>query len=187
VQSNVVDVGQYAARSGAISDSQSSSLILAATFTNGVGAFDFKVSSEANWDRLNFYVDTNLVAQWSGEVGWANYTFPLTAGAHTLQWTYAKDETITLGVDSAFLDDVDLPIGSVVAALPPRLELQKQPGGGLVMNLTGQTGQQYIIQASADLAHWQNVSTNTAVGGVISIPLPSNPTNRAQFYRAIAP
>ena len=187
VQSNIVDVGQYAARSGAISDSQSSSLILAATFTNGIGAFDFKVSSEANWDHLNFYVDTNLVAQWSGEIGWANYTFPLTAGAHTLQWTYAKDETISLGVDAAFLDDVDLPIGNVVATIPPRLELQMQPSGGLSMNLTGQSGQKYIIQASSDLAHWQNVSTNTAVGGYISIPLPSNPTNRAQFYRAVAP
>ena len=188
VQSNVVDVGQYAARSGVITNSQSSSLILADTFTNGTGSFDFKVSSEADFDVLSFYVDTNLVAQWSGEIGWANYAFPLTAGTHTLEWTYAKDPTISLGMDAAFLDDVNLPIGTGLAvAAPARLELQQQSGGGLSINLAGQSGQQYIIQASTDLVHWQSISTNTASSGPTLISLPANPTNQTQFYRAVAP
>ncbi len=188
VQTNVVDVGEYAARSGVITNSQSSSLILTDTFTSGTGSFDFKVSSEPNFDILSFSVDGLVLAQWSGEVGWANYSFPLTAGTHTLEWTYAKDPTISLGLDAGFLDDVDLPIGLAPASAPPaQLELQQQPGGGLSMNLTGQSGQQYVIQASSDLVHWQNISTNTAVGGYITIPLPSNLTNQTQFYRAVAP
>lgn len=188
VQTNVVDVGQYAARSGVITDNQSSSLILTDTFTNGTGSFDFKVSSEPNFDILSFYVDTNLVAQWSGEIGWANYSFPVANGTHTLEWTYAKDLTISLGMDAAFLDDVNLPTGnSSSLATPALLELRLRPGGGLSMNLTGQSGQPYVIQASTDLVHWQNISTNEASGGSINIPLPANETNQTQFYRAVAP
>ncbi|MGD0087980.1 MAG: protease pro-enzyme activation domain-containing protein [Verrucomicrobiota bacterium] len=188
VQTNVVDVGQYAARSGVISNDQSSSLILTTSFTNGVGSFDFKVSSEANFDFLSFYVDGVALQPWSGEIGWANYSFSLTNGTHTLEWTYAKDETISLGMDAAFLDDVNLPIGTVLNnAAPAHLELQLQAGGGLSVNLVGQSNQQYVIQISTDLVHWQNISTNTAVGGSIIIPLPSNRTNPAQFYRAVAP
>lgn len=184
----VVDVGQFAARSGVITNSQSSSLILVGTFTNGTGSFDFKVSSEADFDVLSFSMDTNLVAQWSGEIGWANYSFPLTAGTHTLEWTYTKDPTISLGMDAAFLDDVNLPISTGLAvATPAQLELQQQPGGGLFLNLAGQSGQPYIIQGSTDLVHWQNISTNTANGASIRIPLLVNPTNQTQFYRAVAP
>jgi hypothetical protein len=72
-------------------------------------------------------------------------------------------------------------------AAPAHLELQLQAGGGLSVNLVGQSNQQYVIQISTDLVHWQNISTNTAVGGSIIIPLPSNRTNPAQFYRAVAP
>ena len=73
---NVVDQGQYAARSGVITNSQTSSLILSTNFTAGTGSFDYKVSSEQGWDSLNFYVDGVLLQQWSGEIGWANYAFP---------------------------------------------------------------------------------------------------------------
>ncbi len=187
VQSKVVDVGQYAAQSYTnLPDSQSSSLMLTTSFTNGVGSFDFKVSSEPNFDILTFSVNGTALAQWSGEVGWANYSFSLPAGTNTLEWTYAKDATISDGLDAAFLDDVELPIGTP-SPTPAQLQLQQQAGGGFIMNLTGQSGQPYVIQTSTDLVHWQNISTNIAVGGSLSIPLPANLTNQAQFYRAVAP
>lgn len=188
VQTNVVDVGQYAARSGVITNSQSSSLILTTNFVAGIGSFDFKVSSEPAFDILSFSVDGGVLASWSGEIGWANYSFPLTAGIHTLEWTYAKDPTISMGLDAGFLDDVDLPIALTPSiATPAQIQLQQQTGGGLFMNLSGQNGQQYVIQTSTDLVHWQNVSTNIAYGGFIRIPLPANETNQTQFYRAVAP
>ena len=186
VQTNVVDQGQYAARSGVITNSQTSSLILSTNFTAGTGSFDYKVSSEQNWDSLNFYVDGVLLQQWSGEIGWANYAFPLAAGAHTLEWSYVKDPTISSGLDAAFLDDVDLPLGSPGGPTPPQLQLQSG-GGGFLMTITGQANQQYVIQTSTNLVNWQDFSTNSAAGGVIQITLPANTTNRAQFYRAYAP
>ena len=180
--------GQYAARSGVITNSQSSSLILTTNFVAGIGSFDFKVSSEPAFDILSFSVDGGVLASWSGEIGWANYSFPLTAGIHTLEWTYAKDPTISMGLDAGFLDDVDLPIALTPSiATPAQIQLQQQTGGGLFMNLSGQNGQQYVIQTSTDLVHWQNVSTNIAYGGFIRIPLPANETNQTQFYRAVAP
>ncbi len=91
VQTNVVADGLYAAKSGAIGDSQTSSLTLTTNFNAGIGSFDFKVSSETNWDFLKFTVDGVLYKQWSGEVGWANYVFALNPGTHTLAWSYAKD------------------------------------------------------------------------------------------------
>jgi hypothetical protein len=185
VQTNIVDQGLYAAQSGAITNSQTSSLILITNFTAGIGSFDFKVSSEAGWDFLNFSVDDVLYKQWSGEVGWANYTFALNAGAHTLEWSYVKDPSLSSGLDAAFIDDVNLPLGAPIIP-PPQLQLQHQNDGSLLMTLTGQGNGQYVIQTSTNLVAWQNFSTNTASGGVIQITIPANPTNPAQFYRAFA-
>ncbi|MEI9864653.1 MAG: protease pro-enzyme activation domain-containing protein [Limisphaerales bacterium] len=186
VQTNVVAQGLYAARSGAILNSQTSSLILTTNFSAGVGSFDYKVSSEAGWDFLNFYVDGILYQQWSGAVGWANYTFTLSAGIHTLNWSYIKDPSDISGLDAAFIDDVNLPIIPTIPQ-PPLLQLQRQSNGTLTMTLTGQDGGQYIVQTSTNMTAWQNFSTNTASGGVFQITIPANTTNQAQFYRAVAP
>jgi hypothetical protein len=187
VQTNVVCQGQYAARSGAITNSQTSSLILITNFSAGTGSFDYKVSSETNWDFLNFYVDGVLALHWSGEVGWANFAFSLTAGMHTLEWTYVKDPSDYSGLDAAFIDDVNLPLSGSSGGPPPQLQLQHQNDGSLLMTLTGQGSGQYVIQTSTNLVDWLNFSTNTASGGVIQITIPANPTNQAQFYRAFAP
>jgi subtilase family serine protease len=187
VQTNVVAQGQYAARSGVITDSQSSSLILTTNFTAGIGSFDFKVSSETNWDFLKFYVNGVLYHQWSGEVGWANYSFALNAGTNTLEWTYVKDPSISVGLDAAFIDDVNLPLaGSAYNGPPPQLQLQLQNDGTFLMTINGQATGTCVIQTSTDMVNWQNYSTNPATGGSIPITLPANPTNQALFYRAVA-
>jgi hypothetical protein len=184
VQTNVVAQGQFAARSGAIADSQTSSLILTTNFNAGIASFDYKVSSETNWDFLYFYVDGVLYQQWSGEVGWANYAFALNSGTHTLKWIYVKDPSDSSGLDAAFVDDVNLPISS---PMPPQLQLQRQNDGSFLVTLTGQSGANYVIQTSTNLVTWQNFSTNVATGGVIQMTLPVNTTNQVQFYRAFAP
>jgi len=187
VQTSVVAQGQYAARSGIIADNQASSLVLTTNFGAGIGSFDYKVSSETNWDYLKFYVDGTLYKQWSGEVGWANYSFALNPGLHTLAWSYVKDPSDYSGLDAAFIDDVNLPLGGSAGGPPPQLQLQRQSDGSFSLTLTGQGNGQYVIQISTNLLDWQNLSTNTASGGVIQITLPANPANQEQFYRAFAP
>ncbi len=186
VQTNSVAAGMFAARSGIIANNQSSSLILSGVFRAGTGSFDYKVSSEPSFDVFRFYVDGLLQQQWSGEAGWANYGFSIAAGNHTLEWRYSKDANGAAGVDAAFLDNVNLPLvvnlnGSSAASL----QLQRQSDGTFLLNLTGQTNQQYILQSSTNLTSWQNLTTNIAVGGFLRFPDPAV-TNQLRFYRAVA-
>jgi hypothetical protein len=186
VQSTRVSSGAFAARSGLIGDGQVSSLILSRDFQSGTGAFDACVSSELNWDRLEFYADGILQQQWSGEAGWTRCSFLLAAGSHTLEWRYQKDPSLAGGLDAAFLDNVDLPIGMPTPSHPPaRLSLRLLPDRNGVVELTGQTNQTYIVQTSADLTRWQSISTNLAVGGVVQVPV-TNPGS-TRFYRAFVP
>jgi uncharacterized repeat protein (TIGR02543 family) len=186
VQTDVVFVGQYAARSGVIADGQSSSLIYTGKFRDGNGAFDYRVSSETNFDFLKFFVDGTLQNQWSGEAGWANFPFSISAGTHTLEWRYVKDATGKAGLDAAFIDDVNLPLGVPIdSSSPATLRLQIQLDGSFLLNLSGQTNQQYIVQTSTNLLDWQNISTNTLSQGSLQLVEPAGLSNSAQFYRAI--
>jgi hypothetical protein len=58
----------------------------------------------------------------------------------------------------------------------------------LLLLIQGQTNREYVIQGAANLTApigWQNLSTNTAVGGVIQYVDPGTATNPIRYYRAI--
>ncbi len=187
VQTNVVAVGRYAARSGGIGNSQSSSLVLTANFRAGDGSFDYRVSSEPSFDLLQFFVDGVLQQQWSGEAGWANFAFPLTAGTHTLKWSYSKDVNGSSGLDAAFIDDVNLPlVVGTDSSSAATLQLQRDLDGSFFVSFFGQTNQQYVLQTSTNLFNWQNLATNVAASGFLRFSDPTSSTNRIQFYRAVA-
>lgn len=70
------------------------------TFPNdGYLAFDFRTSTEKNYDHLQLYIDGTLVAKWSGENAWRSAYFPVTAGAHAFDWAYMKDQMVSAGLD----------------------------------------------------------------------------------------
>jgi hypothetical protein len=56
-------------------------------------SFYFMVSTEANYDKLEFLVNGNTVQQWSGSQSWTQYTYTLPASTSqtTLEWWYVKD------------------------------------------------------------------------------------------------
>lgn len=107
-QSTQVQAGTYAAASGAIGDNQSTSIQFNASVPVGGAnlSFHYKVSSESGWDFLRFYIDGIQQGEWSGDVNWTQFSAPLTAGAHTLTWTYSKDSSSTSGDDKAYLDNI---------------------------------------------------------------------------------
>jgi hypothetical protein len=180
--------GTYAARSGVISHNQSSSLSITANFTTGNGSFAYKVSSEAGWDNLKFFIDGVQNQQWSGEQGWARYAFPITAGSHTLEWRYVKDAAGSAGQDAAFVDNVFLPL--VVAtnsSTPALLSLSKQADGNFVINLTGQPNQTYQVQMSTNLVSWQTIATGIAYGGSMQVLDSTSANKPGRYYRAISP
>ena len=118
VQSATTHGGQHAAQSGDIGDQDSSSLEV--TVDCGAGgevSFWYKVSSEANYDYLEFYVDGSKRAEWAGEVGWVQYTTTVNAGVHTFRWTYDKDWSVSDGADCGWIDDVIFPGGGAPAPL----------------------------------------------------------------------
>ena len=189
VESATVLAGSFSARSGAIGDNQTSSLLFTTNFGGGPGSFYFKVSSEAGWDFLSFSVDGVQQQQWSGEIDWTSYSFPLSAGTHTLEWRYAKDSTLSAGLDAAFIDNVSLPLAPPFGTpVPASLKIFRQSDGSLLVQVLGQTNQTYVIQGTTNLTPsivWQNLSTNVAAGGVIQYVDPG--TNPLRFYRTIVP
>lgn len=103
--------GIYSAKSGVITDSQQSVLELMYSNVpcNDSVTFYRKVSSEASYDFLQFYIDNSVMGQWSGEQDWARISYPLTAGTHILKWVYIKDGSVSSGSDCAWIDDIILP------------------------------------------------------------------------------
>lgn len=187
IESTNVEAGHYAARSGVIGNNQSSSFLLSTNFAAGQGSFEYRVSSEVNFDFLNFFIDGSLVQHWSGEAGWATFNFPVPSGFHTLEWRYSKDPSGSSGLDAAFIDNVLLPILLPTdRTTPANLTWVQGADGALFINLSGQVDQQYILQTSTDLIHWQNLSTGSAQNGVLRIS-PGPLSNSAQFYRAVVP
>ena len=102
--------GAYCSQSGNITDNQGSTLIL--NYTSAVDdsiSFYKEVSSESSYDYLYFSIDGNIQGQWSGEVSWSREVYPVSAGAHTFSWLYAKDGSVSHGDDMGRVDFIVLP------------------------------------------------------------------------------
>lgn len=105
VQPTITHDGLLAARSGTITHSQQTWM---ETTVAGPGALSFwwKVSSEDDYDFLEFFVNGALTASISGEVDWQQLDFTLPAGPQTLRWHYLKDNSSSAGSDRGWLDEV---------------------------------------------------------------------------------
>lgn len=118
--------GAKSARTGAIAHGGASTLTLS-HFVNGVGtlSFRYRTDSEITYDALKFYVDGELIGNWSGNTPWALFTMELAAGAHTLKWEYRKDSSVSVGADAAWIDQVVLP--GTGQAPAPVLQMSSAP------------------------------------------------------------
>ncbi|MBW6515939.1 MAG: agmatine deiminase family protein [Candidatus Cloacimonetes bacterium] len=109
VTDNVYE-GEYSAKSGTITHSQSTSMEVTLNIAaNSEISFYRKVSSESGYDYLRFFIDGVQQAQWSGEVDWSEVSFPVNAGERTLRWTYMKDGSVSAGSDCAWVDYIVFP------------------------------------------------------------------------------
>ena len=175
--------GVDAAQSGAITDSQFSWLD-SSVVGPGILTFWWKVSSEQDYDFLEFYVDgVRQPGSISGEVDWQKRTNNLPAGSHTLRWRYVKDISDTFGQDAGWLDEVHF----TPPLIPPQF------GGGLsasngtfTLRLTGSLGARVVVENSFDLITWTPMQTNTLPAGGLDLAMPMT-TNRQQFFRARIP
>jgi len=103
--------GDHGARGGPIGHDQSTTLRIAFDVAvAGELSFFYSVSSEANYDYLEFWVDGTRLARWSGTVPWNEYTLALEPGSHVIAWTYDKDGSVSNGADTGWIDLVTFPL-----------------------------------------------------------------------------
>ncbi len=74
--------------------------------------------------------------KWSGELGWEEVSYPVTAGLHKFTWSYEKDAIGAQGSDRAWVDDIVLPPYQVVVPTQSpdlrnvQLEIAPNPSSG---------------------------------------------------------
>jgi len=98
--------GVSAAQSGAIGNATNSTL---RTVVAGPGKLSFfwKVSSEENKDKLNFYLDGEGLRSISGEQDWELVEVVVEGDCeHELKWVYSKSKSGVSGSDCGWLDSV---------------------------------------------------------------------------------
>ncbi|MBQ7061484.1 MAG: Ig-like domain-containing protein, partial [Clostridia bacterium] len=73
-------------------------------------SFDWKVSSESNYDFLKFYVGSTETQRLSGSIDWntITYTAP-SSGTYTFSWEYTKDYSVNSGSDCGWVDNIFVP------------------------------------------------------------------------------
>ena len=107
-----------------INNSNYSAILTVDVIVAGDLKFMYKVSSEANWDELHFYMDNQEKGVWSGTIDWTEFTQPVTVGTHTFKWSYIKDASMASGSDCAWIDDIVFPPTNVCTFITPATDLE---------------------------------------------------------------
>ena len=137
VATDSASVGGCSLKNLPIGDNAKAQIAYTGTFVAGNVTFDRRVSSESTYDCLQFLIDgiaqnigsncsgASLVGA-SGEVPWSGVSVPITAGTHTLTWSYVKDANTIEGSDAAWIDKLVLPQTSTA---PVTLTITKSGNG----------------------------------------------------------
>jgi len=97
--------GTNAARSGPI-EANGQSWMETTVVGPGTLRFWWKVSSEANYDYLRFYINDIEQSSLTGEVDWQQQHYWLGVGTNTLRWLYSKDYSVSMGQDTGWVDEL---------------------------------------------------------------------------------
>ncbi len=107
---NDVFEGDYCLRSGTISHNQTSVAEISVDIaSDGEMSFFYRVSSEEDYDYLQFYIDNTMTQEWAGSINWAQASYEVTEGVHTFKWVYKKDNSESHGSDCAWIDLIQFP------------------------------------------------------------------------------
>lgn len=160
--------GKFSARSGWIYDDQYTELKV--SYTSGADdsiSFFRKVSSEANYDFFNFYIDGIIQDQWSGELDWQKVAYPVAAGTHEFTWKYTTDVYQLSGSNAAWIDDILFPP-------PPLPQIYAGPSDTICAD---QVYQLHGSATSADSIRWTTYGDGSFSNDTILAPLYTPGTN----------
>ena len=106
---------------------------------SGICQFEVSISCEQGFDYVKWFIDGTEVNGISGIGGPFIYYFNVPIGAHTIDFRYIKDGTITAGSDACKVDNIlitNYQVGSRMAlpstpVLPPTVTLWSERPAGL--------------------------------------------------------
>lgn len=156
--------GGDCATSGTITDNQTSSFSTTVNCIDQV-SFQWRVSSEANYDFLRFFINGVQQNAISGTPGWATVTYALDPNIdNTLEWRYTKDGSVSSGDDRGFVDAISysnytIPVaGTNFGANTWNVSCYN----GRSLNLAGVTYRGYYVENNLNIntqTHWASGST----------------------------
>jgi len=172
----VTDVYYYggdSARSGAIGSNQSTTIETSVTVGSTQAVkFYWKVSSEAGYDYLRFYIDGVEKTQISGTLDWTPVAYNITAGTHTLKWSYIKDPYVIGGSDCGWIDKLEItaPVADPIAEAVDDTSLTfTMSGTGSWYYETTTTYYGGDAAQSPDIADLQTTTMQTTISGKTSV------------------
>jgi uncharacterized repeat protein (TIGR01451 family) len=124
-KSNSVD-GNISARSGMIAHNGTSSLMIRTLLSEDDSLkFWYKVSSEQNYDYLQFKLNDEEILKASGETSWLKKAVSVPAGANKMEWIFKKDNSVSQGEDCAWIDLIDFSVSNPVHYIQRDLEVAR--------------------------------------------------------------
>lgn len=169
VDETVAWEGSHSARSGVVGNDGLSRLSLAYDVLDaGELSFRYRVSSEAGYDFMRFYVDGVLQASWSGDVPWTRHVQNLTSGPHVLMWSYEKDSSVAGGLDAGWLDFIEFP----AQATPLHPQLTLRPAALTATLAPGDMVELSLVLANTGDGDLQFSASGGAVPTVLSVVNP---------------
>jgi len=164
IVSSTVYEGTYAAEApAALSDSLNSYFEVTMDIPiAGDVSFYYKVSSETNYDFLKFYIDNIEQGSWSGEIDWTQTTYSISAGTHTFHWEYIKDDSVSSGADTAWIDNIAFPDTFNFTIIPTSVNTTEAGGtAAFTVKLNNQPTADVIIELSSSDATEGTVSASS--------------------------
>lgn len=75
---------------------------------DGFVGFNYRISSEKEYDVARFYIDDVMMMETSGDRNWEYKEYEITEGTHTYRWEYVKDVSYEEEEDTFYLDNIKL-------------------------------------------------------------------------------
>ncbi|MDD4005122.1 MAG: M6 family metalloprotease domain-containing protein, partial [Elusimicrobiaceae bacterium] len=135
--------------------------------------FSWKVSSEENYDFLNFLVDGTPVYRISGTTDWSAASYVIAAGDHLITWEYAKDSSASGGADKSYLRNVTMNYSDPEISWPEATKLTTATVGA-----AGSAQTYTVTGLNTAYYYYFAVRTKTAAGAQ------SEMSNTAEFQPA---
>ncbi|MCX7914504.1 MAG: hypothetical protein N2511_07970, partial [Thermodesulfovibrionales bacterium] len=148
--------GGDSAQSGAITHNQTTWVETSVTGP-GILRFYWKVSSEANFDFLQFSINGFEQTKISGTTNWHEKIYSIPEGSHTLRWEYTKDGSYSSGSDAGWLDKVEFIKTTTILSeafeqWPPTGWNIKNNGGSCVWESSATLGYIYLTGGTGNAA-----------------------------------